>query len=267
MMTFKHYRISYIIAMACALSIAACSSATGPDGTSDTPKPGTSFLQRVTYYLSAGESLDSLKGYDTLLTTVAADNIFNPLNSNSVVFIDSSYHDAIVGKKVERSFLFLPNGDISIRQPSEVVEFFGDTLFAYNDVIAKERFLVYPFGVKRNHGYRLLDTTVTTDVGADKQTTHHTVIDSIFFFGPEMLIIAGEPINTLKVRSHWLATSTATLKGSTRMTQRTIDYTAWYSPKLGYTVQDLTINAVDSLGKGFRYLGGPGRVVYHYTKK
>jgi hypothetical protein len=258
MKTIHQYSIvSYraLLAVLC-VALAACATASGPDGTSDIPAVGTTF-RMMAYRLNGAGQVDTLaanRRFDTVETTVSADPLVAP---NGVAFATKVVDNGVPGnsERTER-YRYYTNGDIARYTPSFTLTYTrtpSDTVpFATNQVSVPEDFVVLPFGSKRDYSAIQFDTTVTKAVGTGgnrTQTTRYTIADTVVFRGPvafqaPSLISSVLPLFQRPVIESMWVTMTRTIRvvsvieSQSRIAETVIVYLYWYSPKYGYMLQE-----------------------------
>jgi hypothetical protein len=191
--------------------------------------------------------------FDTVETTVEADPLVAP---NGVAFATNIIRNGSAGnpERTER-YRYFANGDIARYNPSFTLPSYArtsnDTVpFVSRSVSVPEHFVVLPYGSKRDYSVMRYDTTVTVPVGANwTQTTHYTIADTVVFQGP-VAVHAPDLLGTVfpllprpAMQAMW-STVKRTLRvvslidAQSRSTETVIFSQYWYSPQLGYMVQE-----------------------------
>jgi hypothetical protein len=232
----KQWNIA-LLSLLCLAGVAACTSATGPDGTNDTPHVGTTY--QMAHFVVVN-NLDSLVG--SSVVTATADKIFNfPLPQYGATFVDSSR----TGKS-SVTYRYLVNGDLAIHQTAFNINFSdpgpGTSLRSHTVAVA-DSFIVFPTGIKDDRGYVLADTIFHDTISGKAQTTTMRVVDSAFFRGPAVITVGLETVNAVAVELQQTITASATWDNIVRNRNATYRYNGWYSPRLGYMVQEQMLGA------------------------
>jgi hypothetical protein len=261
MKTIDQYsNVSYyaLLAVLC-VALAACATASGPDGTDDMPAVGKTY-RMMAYGLNGAGQVDTVKTspirrFDTVETTVSADPLVAP---NGVAFETKIIRNGKPGssERTER-YRYFTNGDIARYSPSFSMPSYarasGDTVpFVSRQASVSEHFVTLPFGSKRDYSVIRFDTTRTDTVGFSRnriQTTRYTVADTVVFQGPiafqaPSLISAVLPLFQRPVMQAMLVTMTRTtrvvsvIESQSRIIETVVIYHYWYSPKYGYMLQE-----------------------------
>jgi hypothetical protein len=259
MKTIHQYSIaSYhaLLAVLC-VALAACATASGPDGTDDMPAVGTTY-RMMAYGLNGAGQVDTVRTsltrrFDTVETTVNADPLVAP---NGVAFATRIIRNgSSSGSERTERYRYYTNGDIARYNPSFTMAYTrasNDTPFVSNQVSVPEHFVSYPFGSKRDYSTIRFDTTVTLPVGSGgsrTQTTRYTIADTIVFRGPvafqgPQLISAVFPLLERPVMQALWLTMTRTMRvvsvveQKSRTSETIVVYHYWYSPKHGFMLQE-----------------------------
>ncbi|MEO5931318.1 MAG: hypothetical protein ABIR47_15400 [Candidatus Kapaibacterium sp.] len=216
-----------------AAAIAGCGDSTSPSDSSIAPPTGA----RLMTYNYTLDGLRRLGPGDSSAISVKRDS------ANIVTFSSRT--------RVPMSIDYLPNGDLSVRQPA----------FRLGVVNIREHWLQLPFGTKVPLNVTLIDTAYSASGGVDSLR----VTWAVNFKGPDVtvlgpqnfMVIGSETFNALRT----VATQSIRLKhtgSGTPSDQTTItEITNWYAPSIGAIVQEETYYFIDK-GQG-RAASGPAK--------
>ncbi|MDB5035414.1 MAG: hypothetical protein JWQ98_2655 [Chlorobi bacterium] len=224
-MSYTGFRRGCALLLLAAAVIAGCGDSTSPSDSSIAPPTGA----RLMTYNYTLDGFRRLGQGDSSSVSVKHDS------ANVVTFSSRT--------RVPMSIDYLPNGDLSVRQPA----------FRLGAISIREHWLQLPFGTKVPLNVTLLDTAYNSGGGVDSLrvtwATNFTGPD-VTVLGPQnFLVIGSETFNAIRT----VATQSIRLKHSgtgVPADQTTItEITDWYAPSIGAIVQEETYFYIDK-GQG-----------------
>jgi hypothetical protein len=175
-----------------------------------------------------------------------ADNVFNfPLRQYGATFLDS-----VPGgnRTTITTFRYLVNGDIAIHQKGLNVDW-SEPNFRSHSIAVPDSFIIFPTGIKDNRGYTLADTVFHDTTGGKLQTTTIRVVDSVFFQGPATIMVGTEAVSAVQVELQQIVTAVGTIESTVKTHNTLYRYNGWYSPRLGYMVQEQMTSGASVFGR------------------